>query len=96
MAWRSVTGAVIGGGIVLALTAVAAPIVLPAIGFGTGGVMAGSVAAAAQSAIGNVAAGSLFATLQSLGAVGGFSMELLVLLRLPEVRQEQELALEQR
>ena len=74
MAWKSVTGAVIGGGIALTLTAVAAPIVLPAIGFGTGGVVAGSVAAAAHSAIGNVAAGSLFAGLQSLGAVGGFSM----------------------
>ena len=74
MAWKSVTGAMIGGGIALTLTAVAAPIVLPAIGFSTGGVVAGSVAAAAHSAIGNVAAGSLFATLQSLGAVGGFSI----------------------
>lgn len=72
--WKAFAGAVVGGGVALTLTAVAAPIVLPAIGFGTGGVVAGSVAAAAHSAIGNVAAGSLFATLQSLGAVGGFSM----------------------
>jgi hypothetical protein len=55
MAWKSVTGAVIGSGIALTLTAVAAPIVLPVIGFSTGGVVAGSMAAAAQSAIGNVA-----------------------------------------
>ena len=44
----------------------------------TGGVVAGSIAAAAHSAIGNMATapGSLFAGLQSLGAVadGGFSM----------------------
>ena len=67
-------GAVTGGAIALTATAVAAPIVLPAIGFSTTGVVAGSAAAAAQSAIGNVAAGSLFAALQSVGAVGGFSM----------------------
>ena len=72
--WGSFFGAVVGGGIALTLTAVAAPIVLPAIGFGTGGVVAGSMAAATQSAIGNVAAGSLFATLQSLGAAGGLSV----------------------
>lgn len=41
---------------------------LPFIGFGAGGVIAGSYAAAWQSLIGNVVAGSLFATLQSLGA----------------------------
>ena len=35
--------------------------------------MAGSVAAAVQSTIGNVAAGSAFATLQSVGAAGGLS-----------------------
>ena len=51
----------------------AAPLVLTAVGFSTGGVVAGSMAAAAHSAIGNVAAGSLFATLQSIGAVGGLS-----------------------
>ena len=36
----------------------------------TGGVAAGSVAAGIQSSIGAVSAGSLFATLQSVGAVG--------------------------
>lgn len=43
---------------------------LPLLGFGAGGIVAGSTAAAWQSSIGAVAAGSLFATLQSLGATG--------------------------
>ena len=73
MSWLTIAGAVVGGGTVLTLTAVAAPVVLPVIGFSTSGIVAGSAAAAAQSVIGNVAAGSLFATLQSVGAVGGFS-----------------------
>ncbi len=41
-----------------------------AIGFGSGGVMAGSLASAWQASIGNVAAGSLFSILQSAGVVG--------------------------
>ena len=41
------------------------------IGFGQGGVVAGSLAAAWQSSIGSVATGSLFALLQSIGASGG-------------------------
>ena len=40
------------------------------VGFGPGGVVAGSLAAAWQSSIGNVAPGSLFALLQSIGASG--------------------------
>lgn len=39
-------------------------------GFTSAGVAAGSAAAAAQGAIGNVAAGSMFAALQSAGATG--------------------------
>ena len=39
-------------------------------GFGTAGVVAGTAAAATQAAIGNVAAGSIFATLTSLGMKG--------------------------
>lgn len=42
--------------------------VLPLIGFGAGGIIAGSLAATWQGTIGNVAAGSLFAILQSMGA----------------------------
>lgn len=43
---------------------------LPLLGFGEGGVVAGSLAAGTQAGIGNVAAGSTFATLQSMGAAG--------------------------
>ena len=39
-------------------------------GFGTAGIVGGSIAAGIQSAIGNVAAGSLFAIFQSAGAAG--------------------------
>jgi hypothetical protein len=39
-------------------------------GFTTGGIAAGSIAAGAQSGIGIVSAGSGFASLQSLGALG--------------------------
>ena len=46
------------------------PIVLPMLGFGAGGVTGGSIAAMVQAKIGNVAAGSLFAYLQSAGATG--------------------------
>ncbi len=53
------------------LIAVAAPYgVLPAIGFGGGGVVAGTAAAAWQATIGNVVAGSTFAALQSAGVAG--------------------------
>lgn len=45
-------------------------LMLPLLGFGAGGIAAGSTAAAWQSSLGSVAAGSLFATLQSLGATG--------------------------
>ena len=53
-------GLIVGGG---ALAATAA-------GFGAEGIVAGSAAAAWQASMGTVAAGSLFATLQSLGAAG--------------------------
>ena len=55
----------IGGGIATALG-----LGVTMFGFGTAGVVAGTAAAATQSAIGNVAAGSLFATLTSLGMKG--------------------------
>ncbi|KAJ6642072.1 hypothetical protein Bhyg_07018 [Pseudolycoriella hygida] len=44
--------------------------VLPLIGFDVTGVIPASLASAYQSSIGNVAAGSAFAILQSLGATG--------------------------
>ena len=46
------------------------PVILPAVGFGAAGPVAGSWAAAWQSSIGIVAAGSPFAFLQS-AAMGG-------------------------
>ncbi|KAI0907561.1 hypothetical protein F4823DRAFT_564703 [Ustulina deusta] len=63
--------ATMGAGAVLvaAPMALIAPI-LGAIGFGANGVVAGSIAAGAQSGIGSVVAPSLFATLQSAGAAG--------------------------
>ncbi|CAM1505409.1 Fc.00g110460.m01.CDS01 [Cosmosporella sp. VM-42] len=48
---------------------IAAPI-LGGLGFGAGGIVGGSIAAALQSSMGSVAAGGLFATLQSAGAGG--------------------------
>ena len=71
--WKKVAIGATVGTVVGVGTVAAAPIVLPAIGFSTTGVVAGSIAAVAQSTIGNVAAGSLFATLQSVGALGGLS-----------------------
>ncbi|KAJ3267869.1 hypothetical protein HDV01_003871 [Terramyces sp. JEL0728] len=44
--------------------------IITAVGFGAGGVAAGSFAAGIQSSLGSVSAGSLFATLQSVGVVG--------------------------
>ena len=55
----------IGAGSILTL-----PILL---GFGGAGIVAGSAAAATQAVIGNVAAGSLFATMTSLGMTGVLS-----------------------
>jgi len=43
-------------------------------GFGSGGITSGSIAAVIQSYLGNVASGSIFSSLQSLGAVGGISV----------------------
>ena len=47
-------------------------IAMAAAGFGTTGIVAGSVAAGIQSTIGNVAAGSPFAAVQSFAAHSGF------------------------
>ncbi|KAI2638225.1 hypothetical protein GGS21DRAFT_461225 [Xylaria nigripes] len=65
---------VMGAGVILAAApmAAAAP-VLGAFGFGANGIIAGSVAAGAQSSIGSVVAPSLFATLQS-AAAGGYGV----------------------
>lgn len=57
---------VAGGAIICAI---ATPAVVALFGFTTGGVAAGSAAAAIHAGIGNVAAGSGFALMQSLGTV---------------------------
>ena len=44
------------------------------IGFGSSGIVAGSIAAGVQSTIGNVAAGSIFSTLTSMGMSGTFTL----------------------
>jgi hypothetical protein len=65
------------GGITVAFTALApilVPLILNAMGFGAGGVLAGSMAASIHAAIGNVAAGSLFATSQAIGAGGALPL----------------------
>ncbi|KAK4113359.1 hypothetical protein N656DRAFT_778128 [Canariomyces notabilis] len=60
----------VGGLAVVAAPAIATTPMLAAVGFGPSGPIAGSIAAGVQSAIGNVAAGSVFATCQS-AAMGG-------------------------
>ena len=59
---------ILGG---LIITAFSCLIILS--GFGTVGITAGSIAAGVQSTIGNVAAGSMFATTQSLAMQGVFA-----------------------
>ena len=56
-------GALTGAG-----SAIGAAGTVSAVGFTSTGVAAGSIAAGIQSSIGPVAAGSLFSTLQSIGA----------------------------
>lgn len=67
--WTKVLiGGVLGAGVLVAI-----PTILALIGFGPGGVVAGSLAAAWMAKIGAVTAGSLYAFLQSL-AMGGISV----------------------
>ena len=54
-------------------TALAAGLTPTLIGFGTAGIAAGSIAAGIQAGIGNVVAGSAFATMTSLGMQGVFA-----------------------
>jgi hypothetical protein len=65
------------GGVTI-VTAALVPILLPVIlngaGFTAGGVAAGSWAAGVHASIGNVAAGSLFAMAQSIGAGGALPL----------------------
>lgn len=67
--WREYAATAVVGG---TAAVVAAPFVLSMVGFTTGGVAAGSIAASIQSAVygGTVASTSVFAGLQSAGAAG--------------------------
>lgn len=73
-AHKKETALILTGIIMLALC-IAMPAILGAIGFSAQGPIIGSMAAAWQSSIGSVAAGSLFAFLQS-AAMGGAAMGL--------------------
>jgi len=55
------------------LTIAAGGLAVIGFGFGSLGIIAGSAAAATQSALGSVAAGSWFATMTSMGMTGVFS-----------------------
>jgi len=61
------SGGAFVGGVAIPLTVKG---ILGVLGFSSSGVVSGSLAAGAQATIGNVAAGSAFAGLQSLGAAG--------------------------
>ncbi|KAK3400287.1 hypothetical protein B0T20DRAFT_181340 [Sordaria brevicollis] len=65
----------VGATIVVAPAVVTAPVVgaLGLLGFGSGGIVGGSMAAGMQAMIGNVAAGSWFASLTST-AMGGYGL----------------------
>lgn len=63
--WGILAGIAIGVGVVAT-----GGLLLPAVGFTSAGVAAGSLAAATQASIGSVVAGSAFATCQSIGATG--------------------------
>ena len=67
--WKKIgIGAAIAGGVITGVALI--PITL---GFGGAGIVAGSVAAGIQAAIGNVAGGSVFAICTSLGMTGVFA-----------------------
>lgn len=66
---RSTAGIATSAVVMIAPALVTAPFLAVA-GFGAAGVQAGSIAAGVQAGVGNVAAGSVFAVLQSAGAGG--------------------------
>ena len=67
--WKKIgIGAAITGGVIAGVALI--PISL---GFGTAGIVGGSIAAGIQAIIGNVAAGSVFAVCTSLGMTGVFA-----------------------
>jgi len=74
--WGGVVGYTVGFATLAVIALSPAVVIAPIaglIGFEATGVVAGSLAAAWQASIGNVAAGSLFAMLQGIGAAGAAS-----------------------
>jgi len=65
--------AITGAGVIGAAAPAIAVAGVQGIGFGTGGIVAGSTAAGMMAAEGSVAAGGTVATLQSIGATGALS-----------------------
>jgi len=66
--WSLGSALMIGGGVVAGAAAI--PV---ALGFGTAGIVASSVAAGMQASVGQIAAGSAFSIAQSLGMQGVFA-----------------------
>lgn len=58
---------------ILSGIATTAASVMSTLGFSSAGIAAGSTAAGLQAGVGNVVAGSAFATAQSLGAIGAYT-----------------------
>ena len=68
-------GTAVGAAVLVPVVIACFPAVLAAAGFGTAGVVAGSVAAGWQATMGGyVASGSVFAAFQSMGALGAASV----------------------
>ncbi|XP_030038440.1 uncharacterized protein LOC115453851 [Manduca sexta] len=61
----AITVGVVGGVAIYGTGGLLTPWVAPMLGFGSGGIAAGSTAAAAQAYVGNVAAGSILAKMTS-------------------------------
>jgi len=72
--WEGAAIAVVGAAAGVALAPVAAPVMLGAVGFGSSGVIGGSIAAGIQAGAGPIVAGSLFATAQSVAAGGAIPL----------------------
>ncbi|KAL1722551.1 hypothetical protein EV715DRAFT_287088 [Schizophyllum commune] len=66
----AVSIAISGGALTAILMPILGPAMLGVMGFGSAGIVAGSLAALIHASIGNVAAGSVFAALQAAGATG--------------------------
>ncbi|CAK1580411.1 unnamed protein product [Parnassius mnemosyne] len=60
---------IVGGAVIYGTGGIGAPLIAPLLGFSSGGIVAGSTAAAAQAYYGNVVAGSIISQLTSIAMV---------------------------